>query len=217
MLCKSDPRRVRAAADQQPAGASRLFLQDAEINRAGAACALRPTRTESDLARRTQSHAGRGRDGAGYSSRRSVRRRARARIRQHPLSGQFASWAGTILGLSARPVLIAETPEQLSEARLRLARVGIEAERGYLEGGVAAWKGAGFELAQLHEITVQELQQRLAGNGIASARRTPAKRNGWQVTSKEPRGGRSTASGFLRRRLISMFRWRSTVKADIAA
>jgi hydroxyacylglutathione hydrolase len=81
-----------------------------------------------------------------------------------PLSGQFASWAGTILGLSSRPVLVADTPEQLSEARLRLARVGIEAERGYLEDGVTGWKGAGFDLATLHEISVHELQQRLSGN-----------------------------------------------------
>jgi hydroxyacylglutathione hydrolase len=79
-----------------------------------------------------------------------------------PLSGQFASWAGTILGLSARPVLIADTPEQLSEARLRLARVGIEADCGYLDGGVAGWKRAGFDLATLREISVQELQ--LSGN-----------------------------------------------------
>jgi len=83
-----------------------------------------------------------------------------------PLSGQFASWAGTILGLSSRPVLIADAPEQLTEARLRLARVGIEAERGYLEGGVAGWTGAGFDLAMLREITVQELQQQLAKNGM---------------------------------------------------
>jgi hydroxyacylglutathione hydrolase len=82
------------------------------------------------------------------------------------LSGQFASWAGTILGLSARPVLISETAEQLSEARLRLARVGIEAERGYLKGGVEGWKQAGFKLAQLPQIAVQELQQRLSGNRI---------------------------------------------------
>ena len=61
-----------------------------------------------------------------------------------PLSGQFASWAGSILGLASRPVLIAETPEQLSEARLRLARVGIESERGYLDGGVAGWKQDGL-------------------------------------------------------------------------
>jgi hydroxyacylglutathione hydrolase len=81
-----------------------------------------------------------------------------------PLSGQFASWAGTILGLSSCPVLIADTPEQLSEARLRLARVGIEAGRGYLEGGIAGWKRAGFDLATLREISVQELQQQLSAN-----------------------------------------------------
>jgi hydroxyacylglutathione hydrolase len=81
-----------------------------------------------------------------------------------PLSGQFASWAGTILGLSSRPVLIADTAEQLSEARLRLARVGIEAERGYLDGGVAGWKRAEFYLATLREVSVQELQQQLSAS-----------------------------------------------------
>src|SRR5579862_5068211 len=50
------------------------------------------------------------------------------------LSGQFASWAGTILGLGASPVLIADTKEQYEEARLRLARVGIEDPRGFLQG-----------------------------------------------------------------------------------
>jgi hydroxyacylglutathione hydrolase len=83
-----------------------------------------------------------------------------------PLSGQFASWAGTILGLSSRPVLIGDAPEQLSEARLRLARVGIEGERGYLEDGIAGWKRAGFDLATLRQISVQELQQQLSGNGM---------------------------------------------------
>ncbi len=50
-----------------------------------------------------------------------------------PLSGQFASWAGAVLGLASKPVLIAATPEQLSEARVRLARIGIEDVAGYLE------------------------------------------------------------------------------------
>jgi hydroxyacylglutathione hydrolase len=84
-----------------------------------------------------------------------------------PLSGQFASWAGSIIGLSSRPVLIADTPEQLSEARLRLARVGIEAERGYLDGGVAGWKRAGFALAVLPEISVHDLQTQLSENRIS--------------------------------------------------
>ena len=82
------------------------------------------------------------------------------------LSGQFASWAGTIMGLSARPVLVADTPEQYAEARLRLARVGIEDPRGFLQGGVTAWKQAGLPLASMQQITVQELSNRQRGNGL---------------------------------------------------
>jgi hydroxyacylglutathione hydrolase len=77
------------------------------------------------------------------------------------LSGQFATWAGTVLGLSASPVLIADNPEQLNEARLRLARVGIENVRGYLNGGIASWKESGFALAELLQISVQTLSERL--------------------------------------------------------
>jgi hydroxyacylglutathione hydrolase len=77
------------------------------------------------------------------------------------LSGQFASWAGTVLGLHSRPLMIVESPEQLSEARTRLARVGIEDLRGYLQGGVEGWKQAGFAVEQTPQMTVQELNQGL--------------------------------------------------------
>jgi rhodanese-related sulfurtransferase len=76
------------------------------------------------------------------------------------LSGQFATWAGIVLGLAAQFVLIAGSDEQLSEARLRLARVGIERIKGYLHGGIAAWKDAGFSLATLPQITVKDLQDK---------------------------------------------------------
>jgi|HubBroStandDraft_4_1064222.scaffolds.fasta_scaffold32473_2 hydroxyacylglutathione hydrolase len=82
------------------------------------------------------------------------------------LSGQFASWAGTVLGLSARSVLIADSAEQLPEARLRLARVGIEDARGYLNGGIGAWTQAGFELAELPQIDAQTLHDRLQADAI---------------------------------------------------
>jgi len=82
------------------------------------------------------------------------------------LSGQFASWAGAVLGLSSHAVLIAGTPEQLSEARLRLARVGIEDLAGFLEGGVNGWSRAGFELAQTPQMTVQELGSRLRDSAL---------------------------------------------------
>jgi glyoxylase-like metal-dependent hydrolase (beta-lactamase superfamily II)/rhodanese-related sulfurtransferase len=82
------------------------------------------------------------------------------------LSGQFASWAGALVGLSARPVLVADTPEQYAEARVRLARVGIEDQRGFLQGGIAAWKQAGFELAKLPQMTADELSERRHGHHI---------------------------------------------------
>ncbi|MGC2108530.1 MAG: rhodanese-like domain-containing protein, partial [Candidatus Korobacteraceae bacterium] len=77
------------------------------------------------------------------------------------LSGQFASWAGAVLGLSSQFVLIAGSDDQVSEARVRLARVGIENSPGYLDGGVEGWKRSGFEVASVPQMTVQELNRRL--------------------------------------------------------
>lgn len=82
------------------------------------------------------------------------------------LSGQFASWAGTLLGLASRPVLIASSDDQLREARIRLARVGIETLQGYLQDGLAAWKDAGFELPTISKISVRELKSQLSVNRL---------------------------------------------------
>ena len=46
--------------------------------------------------------------------------------------------------LSSRPVLIANNAEELEEARTRLARVGLDLERGFLEDGVQGWASAGL-------------------------------------------------------------------------
>jgi hydroxyacylglutathione hydrolase len=90
------------------------------------------------------------------------------------LSGQFASWAGAIMGLNARPVLVADTAEQYAEARLRLARVGIEDPRGFLRGGIAAWKQTGFPVVAVPQITVQELSRRRSQNlQVLDVRREP--------------------------------------------
>jgi hydroxyacylglutathione hydrolase len=91
------------------------------------------------------------------------------------LGGQFASWAGTVLGLSAHPVLIAESDEQLEEARLRLTRVGIEVLDGYLAGGVTAWKQAGLSIATISQMTASELGAQLKSGAvqILDVRREP--------------------------------------------
>ena len=91
------------------------------------------------------------------------------------LSGQFASWAGTVLGLSSHPVLIAATDAQIEEARTRLARVGIEALDGYLAGGVVAWTEAGLPVATVEQVTVDDLNSRLQSGGlqVLDVRREP--------------------------------------------
>ncbi len=137
------------------------FLKDAEINRAGAAALseLAPLRSIGPAELNTMLHEGEmaldvrpGDEFAAGHVPGSV---------NIALSGQFASWAGTVLGLAAHPVLIAGSDAPLEEARLRLARVGIEILDGYLEGGVTAWKQSGFELATIPQITARELDERL--------------------------------------------------------
>jgi len=142
------------------------FLKDAEINRTGAAPlselpalrAITPPELELML-----------RDGELALDVRSGDDFAAGHVPGSiniALSGQFASWAGTVLGLTAHPVLIADTDQQLEEARVRLARVGMEALNGYLAGGVASWKQAGFPVAQTHQITAQELHSQLQARAV---------------------------------------------------
>ena len=73
------------------------------------------------------------------------------------LSGQFASWTGSLLPAGPPIVLVADDPDQVREAATRLARVGLDSVAGYLDGGVAAWDRAGLPLAAVPQITVDAL------------------------------------------------------------
>ncbi len=75
------------------------------------------------------------------------------------LSGQFAAWAGALIGLDREIILIAEDPERTEESRMRLARVGIEHIAGYLDGGISAWQRSGRTVAQFAQISAGELSQ----------------------------------------------------------
>jgi len=77
------------------------------------------------------------------------------------LGGQFASWAGTLLSAETPIVLVAEDEEKVKEARMRLARVGMENVAGHLGGGVLSWDKAGLPLAVTEQITVDELALRI--------------------------------------------------------
>jgi len=78
------------------------------------------------------------------------------------LGGQFASWAGSLIPITAPIVIVANSDEQVEEAQVRLARVGLENIKGFLTGGIDGWKRAGLELATVPQITVAELKDLIA-------------------------------------------------------
>jgi hydroxyacylglutathione hydrolase len=73
------------------------------------------------------------------------------------LSGQFASWAARVLGVGARVVIVAEDDATVYEARLRLARVGLEDVAGSLEGSIFSWIEAGKPVQSLTQISATDL------------------------------------------------------------
>jgi len=96
------------------------------------------------------------------------------------LGGQFAMWAGSLIPLNASIVIIADTGAQVDESVVRLARVGIENVKGYLEGGVTSWRDAGLQVDVLPQVSVAELNERLADNDmqIVDVRRPAEYENG---------------------------------------
>src|SRR5215204_2395284 len=82
------------------------------------------------------------------------------------LGGQFAMWAGSLIPLTANIVLIAETTAQIDESVVRLARVGIENVKGYLEGGIQSWREAGLPLDEIPQVTVAQLNEQIANGDL---------------------------------------------------
>jgi len=156
------------------------FFQDAALNRQGAATLSELPELAPISAQELASQLSKG---ANVLDVRAADRFAAGHVPGSvniALSGQFASWAGIVLGLSSLPILVADTPEQLAEARVRLARVGIEDVSGYLQGGVEGWREAGFLLAELEQISVQTLSewQQRSEVCILDVRREPEWRAG---------------------------------------
>ncbi|MBV8354528.1 MAG: MBL fold metallo-hydrolase, partial [Candidatus Eremiobacteraeota bacterium] len=74
------------------------------------------------------------------------------------LDGQFASWAGTIVGLESNVIVCAVDDERVHETRTRLARVGIERVVGYVAGGMQAWMAAGMPAEEIPQLTAAEFR-----------------------------------------------------------
>ncbi|HEX2536053.1 MAG TPA: rhodanese-like domain-containing protein, partial [Chitinophagaceae bacterium] len=72
------------------------------------------------------------------------------------LEGRFAEWAGSLLPFDQPLVLVTESGRE-RETIIRLARVGFQQIRGYLEGGFAAWRAAGEDIDMVIEVEADEL------------------------------------------------------------
>lgn len=79
-----------------------------------------------------------------------------------PLVTPLTTWAGWVVPFGSPIVLVADTPEQRSEAVLQLIRIGYDDLRGYLAGGLGAWQGAGFSVARWKSVTARDLHTWLA-------------------------------------------------------
>jgi hydroxyacylglutathione hydrolase len=72
------------------------------------------------------------------------------------LDGRFAEWAGSLLNFTD-PILLVTEVGQEEESVLRLARVGFENVKGYLDGGFEAWTKAGLPLDMIIDVEADEL------------------------------------------------------------
>lgn len=69
------------------------------------------------------------------------------------LGGQFASWAGTLVSIGTPIAIVAETEDQVDEAFMRLARVGIETVTGFI-----LMKDFTGETKQIEQVPVEEVK-----------------------------------------------------------
>ena len=72
------------------------------------------------------------------------------------LEGRFAEWAGAILPFDENILLVCDAGKE-EETIIRLARVGFDKVKGFLDGGFEAWKQAGETVDLIIDIEADEL------------------------------------------------------------
>jgi hydroxyacylglutathione hydrolase len=77
------------------------------------------------------------------------------------LSGQFATWAGTLLSRE-HPIVIVADPGREHEAALRLGRIGFDHVTGYLEDGMLSLRSRPDLASSTERVSPQSVADRLA-------------------------------------------------------
>jgi glyoxylase-like metal-dependent hydrolase (beta-lactamase superfamily II)/rhodanese-related sulfurtransferase len=155
LLAQTSEEFVHLLTDNLPA-APEYFIQEVELNRRGAAHLSHLPQLAAFTAEEVLQLQN---EGAVVVDTRPAAQFSAAHVPGSihiSLTGQYASWAARILGLSTRLIIVGEDPEHVRESQLRLARVGVESVAGYLADGVAGWVKAGYDLDSIPQITVQD-------------------------------------------------------------
>lgn len=87
------------------------------------------------------------------------------------LHGQFAPWVGALIKDTKQPILLITPDGMETETITRLSRVGFDNTLGYLEGGINAWKAAGFETDSINSISPEEFSSKYENAIVVDARK----------------------------------------------
>jgi hydroxyacylglutathione hydrolase len=72
------------------------------------------------------------------------------------LDGRFAEWAGSLLPFN-KPIVLVTGPGEEKDSVVRLARVGFDKVKGFLDGGFATWMDAGEPIDMIIDVEADEL------------------------------------------------------------
>ena len=86
------------------------------------------------------------------------------------LEGQFAPWVGALIPDVAQEIILVTPDGKEEETVRRLARVGYDNVRGYLDGGIHAWNEA---LDRIGRVEASEVEQGLTANELLIDVRKP--------------------------------------------
>ncbi|MBL7739663.1 MAG: MBL fold metallo-hydrolase [Chitinophagaceae bacterium] len=72
------------------------------------------------------------------------------------IDDNFAPWVGTLVTSLKQSILFVADEGREEEVVIRLSRVGYDNTIGYLQGGIAAWKEAGYDTDVVKEISAKD-------------------------------------------------------------
>ncbi|MCY1492596.1 putative polyketide biosynthesis zinc-dependent hydrolase BaeB [compost metagenome] len=99
------------------------------------------------------------------------------------IQGNFAPWVGALIRDVKQPLLLIVPEGREEETITRLSRVGFDNSLGYLDGGITAWKEAGFETDSIESISPEQFESQMTEKSIIVDARKPGEFSAEHVES----------------------------------